>query len=104
MHKPLAAALLCLALFACPKAVPTTVMGSDDESMDRYAAQLEEFRTREEPSCGEVCGIKSKVCDISQAVCGIASKSTERDDFQRKCITAQEDCATFSEKCAGCSN
>jgi hypothetical protein len=99
----LPAALLSLCLFACPKASTSTVMGSDDEQMDRYASQLEEIRTRGEVSCPDACSLKSKVCDISTSACAIASKAADRDDFQKKCVTSQEDCASFSEKCSSCS-
>jgi hypothetical protein len=99
----LPAALLSLCLFACPKATTGTVMGSDDEQMDRYASQLEEIRTRGEVSCDEACPLKKKVCDISEATCAIANKAADRDDFQKKCVTSQEDCASLSEKCSGCS-
>lgn len=104
MRSILAAAFVSLALFACPKSTGTTVLGSDDEQMDRYAAQLEEIRTRGEVTCADACSLKAKVCDLSQAACAIAAKATDRDDFQKKCVTAHEDCASFSEKCAACSN
>lgn len=104
MRSILLAALMSVALFACPKSTGTTVMGSDDEQMDRYAAQLEEIRTRGEVTCTDACSLKGKVCDISKAACAIASKVADRDDFQKKCVTSQEDCASFSEKCAACSN
>lgn len=99
----LPAALLSLCLLACPKSTTGTVMGSDDEQMDRYASQLEEIRTRGEVSCQDACSLKKKVCDLSEAACAIAGKAADRDDFQKKCVTAQEDCASFSEKCSSCS-
>jgi hypothetical protein len=63
----LPAALLSLFLFACPKATTSTVTGSEDEQMDRYASQLEEIRTRGEVACPDACPLKKKVCDISEA-------------------------------------
>jgi hypothetical protein len=96
--------LLSLVLFACPKSTGNTVLGSDDEQMDRYAAQLEEIRTRGEVTCADACSLKAKVCDISNSACAIATKASDRDDFQKKCITAQEECASFGEKCAACAN
>lgn len=103
MRTILAAAALSLCLFACPKSTTSTVMGSDDEQMDRYAAQLEEIRTRGEVTCADACSLKAKVCDISKSACAIATKASDRDDFQKKCIMSQEECASFSEKCAGCN-
>ncbi|GMU61607.1 MAG: hypothetical protein IT380_11695 [Myxococcales bacterium] len=103
MRTALAAGLLSLCLFACPKGPTTTVMGSDDEQMDRYASQLEEIRTRGEVDCKDACSLKGKVCDISSAACAIAGKNADRDDFQKKCVTSQEDCASFNEKCSTCS-
>ncbi|MEW5742019.1 MAG: hypothetical protein AB1938_24100 [Myxococcota bacterium] len=97
------AGLLSLWLLACPKGPTTTVSGSDDEQMDRYASQLEEIRTRGEVECKDACSLKSKVCDISTAVCAIAAKNADREDFQKKCVTSQEECASFSEKCSSCS-
>jgi hypothetical protein len=88
---------------ACPKAVTTTVMGSDDEMMDQYSAQLEELRTRTDLKCEETCSLKKKVCSISDNVCEIAGKSESRNDFQKRCVTSQEDCARFNENCSTCT-
>jgi hypothetical protein len=103
MRTPLAAGLLSLCLLACPKAPTSTVIGSDDEQMDRYASQLEEIRTRGEVDCKDACSLKAEVCDISSAACSIAGKNADRDDFQKKCVMSQEECAAFSEKCSSCS-
>lgn len=94
---------LCLlfALSACPKEVPTNVAGTDDEQMDRLSAQLEELRTRE-VTCPTWCDLKGKVCGLSQSVCEVSARQSERQDFQRKCITGQEDCARFNDGCSTC--
>lgn len=104
MRSALAAGFLSLCLFACPKNTGTTVLGTEDEQMDQFAAQLEEIRTRGEVTCDDACKLKGKVCDISKAACAIAAKHADRDDFQKKCVTAQEECAQYSEKCSSCSN
>lgn len=93
--------LLALALTACPKKVAdTNVAGTDDEQMDQYAAQLEELRTREGLKPSDYCSLKGKVCDISKTVCDIAGKHADRDDFQKRCVASQEDCAHFNEGCS----
>lgn len=92
------AALLC----GCPKNVPTTLAGSDDEQMDTLAAQLEEIRTRTNLQCADSCSLKDKVCDLSKRVCELAGKAPDRADFQKKCVASQEDCAHFNESCASC--
>ena len=96
------ATVLCLA--GCPKNVPENVAGSEDEQMDRYSAQLEEQRTRsaQDMKCDDWCGEKDKVCKISRSVCDIAAKKSERNDFQSKCIAAQEDCAKYTDNCSTC--
>lgn len=93
-----------LALAGCPKNVPENVSGNDDERMDQYSAQLEELRARsaQDMKCDDWCGMKSNVCGISGKVCDIAGKKTERNDFQGKCVAAQEDCARFTDSCSSC--
>ncbi len=98
--------LLALALSACPKKVDgANVAGTDDEQMDQFSAQLEELRTRQGLKCNDFCSLKSKVCDISKTVCDIAGKHGDRDDFQKRCVASQEDCAHFNEGCSagGCN-
>ena len=46
MRSLLAAAFVSVVLLACPRSSGSTVMGSDDEQMDRDSAQLEELRSR----------------------------------------------------------
>jgi hypothetical protein len=98
--------LLASALFAaCPKKVNTEVLGSDDEQMDKYGAQLEELRTRVEaqpPKCNEWCSLSQRACDISKNLCEIAGRHADRNDMQQRCVTSQEDCARFNDSCAGC--
>jgi hypothetical protein len=100
-------ALACaavLALSGCPKNVPENVAGTEDEQMDRYSAQLEEIRTRsaQDMKCDDWCRDKGRVCDISKSVCDVASKRSDRNDFQSKCVAAQEDCARFNDSCSSC--
>ena len=89
---------------ACPKNVPDNVAGTEDEQMDRYGAELEEARTRsaQDMKCDDWCGMQGKVCSTSQKVCDIANRKAERNDFQSKCVAAQEDCARFSDSCSSC--
>ncbi len=98
------ACAVVLSLAACPKNVPDNVAGSEDEQMDRYAAQLEEVRTRsaQDMKCDDWCGMKGKTCDTAKAVCDLSAKKTERADFQSKCVAAQEDCARFTDSCSSC--
>ncbi len=97
------ALLVCVALLGCPKNIPTTVAGSDDEQMDQYSSQLEEYRTKSDLSCADSCDAKKKVCGVSAKVCELSGKATDRQDFQSRCVGSQEDCARFSETCASCS-
>lgn len=91
----------CCALFACPKAVPENVAGTDDEQMDSYAAQLEEVKTKE-VSCANACQVQAQACGLSQKACEIAGRKADRADFQTRCVAAQEACAASSDKCATC--
>lgn len=93
--------VLCAALFACPKAVPENVAGSDDEQMDSFAAQLEEVKTRE-VTCTDACKVQGQACGLSNKVCEISGRKADRADFQTRCVSAQEACAAFSDKCASC--
>ncbi|MBX7098469.1 MAG: hypothetical protein K1X89_12200 [Myxococcaceae bacterium] len=96
---PLAALLLA----ACPKATPVNVAGTDDEQMDQLSAQLEEVKSRQDVSCQDACGMKSKVSSLSSAVCELAGKHTDRDDFQKHCISAQEELAKLNDSCSSCN-
>jgi outer membrane murein-binding lipoprotein Lpp len=102
----LAGALVTLALSAllvgCPKHVPVTVAGTDDEKMDQYSAQLEELKSRTDVQCSDYCSLKSKACSLSTNVCEISGRLADRADFQKKCVTAQEECARFNESCSTC--
>jgi hypothetical protein len=86
----------------CPKNVTTTISGNDDEQMDQYSAQIEELKTRTDLSCSDFCSLKSKSCGLSKSVCDIAGRLEDRADFQKKCVTAQEECARFNESCSTC--
>lgn len=100
----LPALALSLLLLGCPKNTPvTTLGGTDDEQMDAYAAQLEELHTRTNPQCSDWCSQKGKVCDMSKAVCEIAARHADRQDFQKKCVASQEECAHYNEACSSCS-
>lgn len=92
-----------LALFACPKTVVTNVSGSDDEMMDQYAAQIEELKTKTDLKCDDFCSLKTKACAVSKGACEISGRHAGREDFQKRCVTAQEECARFSESCTSCS-
>lgn len=97
------ALLLSIAgLTGCPKTTTTTVAGTDDEMIDQLSAQLEELRTRSDLTCKDFCQVKDKACGLSKQTCDIAGKAPDRADFQKKCVTSQEDCAKFGESCSGC--
>ena len=98
----LVAALACVT-FSCVKVTASTVTGTDDEQMDMFASQLEELRTRQDLKCDEWCKLKDKACGYSKSSCEIAARHTDRDDFQKRCVTSQEDCAKFIEGCASCA-
>ncbi|MBL8917599.1 MAG: hypothetical protein JNJ54_01965 [Myxococcaceae bacterium] len=103
MLRLISALALTFALLAgCPKQTTTTVAGSDDEMIDQLSAQLEELRTRGDLTCKDFCQVKEKACALSKQTCDIAAKAPDRNDFQKKCVTSQEDCAKFGESCAGC--
>jgi hypothetical protein len=102
MNRAFLVAALAAALFACPKETPTNLAGTDDEQMDSFASQLEELRTRQDLKCEEWCTLKDKACGLSTKSCEIAGKHTDREDFQKRCVVSQEDCAKFIEGCASC--
>lgn len=100
-------ALLCAALLfcACPKNVAPHVSGTADERMDLFQSQLEEARSKAsggELQCADQCALKDTVCGLKDRVCDLAGSEAARDDFQKRCIAAQEDCARFNDACAGC--
>lgn len=98
----LAVSFALATLPGCPKQTTTTVAGTDDEKVDQLSAQLEELRTRTDLSCTDFCSVKEKACGLSRQTCDIATKAPERNDFQQKCVTSQEDCARFGESCSSC--
>ncbi len=93
---------IALGFLACPKETPTNLAGTDDEQMDTFASQLEELRSRQVLKCDEWCSLKDKGCGLSKTSCEIAAKHADRDDFQKRCVASQEDCAKFIEGCASC--
>ena len=104
MKKILALVFFGVALVGCPKRTATTVSGTDEEMLDRYASRLEELRVSvqaESPSCDDVCSMRSEVCDIAQKVCEIAQRNPDRGT--ERCVAANEDCARFNDSCASCS-
>lgn len=103
MKKLFLFAFAALALSACPKRTETTIAGTDEEQLDRYAARLEELRTRtqsEAPSCSDTCSMAREACDIAKKVCDIAVRVPDRG--QERCVAANEDCAHFNDSCASC--
>ena len=99
----LAALAASMLLLACPKTTGgPNLGGSDDEKMDMLSAQLEEYRTKTEPGCNETCELKSKVCKLSDTACEIAGRNADRAEYQKRCVTAQEECARFNEACSTC--
>ncbi len=97
-------AALALLSLACPKSNPSNLAGNDDELMDTNASQLEELRSRQDLSCTNWCSLKDKACGLSKSSCDVAGRHTDRDDFQKRCVASQEDCAKFIEGCAGCGH
>lgn len=92
-------------LLGCPKSTASNVSGNADEQMDGYSSQLEELRTRASASdlkCADWCSLKDKVCGLRDRVCDLAGTQSGRDDFQKRCVTAQEDCARFNDSCSSC--
>jgi hypothetical protein len=97
------AAAVSLALFACSKSNPgPSLGGSDDEKMDTIAAKLEEYKTKTSTECGETCSLKDKICGLSATACEIAGQHQDRAEYQKHCVTAQEECARFNESCSTC--
>ena len=98
-----AALAASMILLACPKnAGGPNLGGSDDEKMDHLAAQLEEYGTKANADCTETCNLKTKICKISEDACEIAGRNTDRTEYQKRCVTAQEECARFNESCSTC--
>ena len=95
-------AALALSSLACPKASPTNLAGTDDEQMDGFTSQLEELRSRQDLKCDSWCSLKTKACGLSKSTCDLAGRQTDREDFQKRCVASQEDCAKFIEGCASC--
>lgn len=99
-----AAAALSIVLLACPKAPPpTTLGGTDEENADHLSSQLEEFHTKTDLQCDDWCSLKSKVCGVSKNLCDLSGRHADREDFQKKCVTGQEECARYNEGCSSCS-
>ena len=99
----LASLAASIILLACPKSTGgPNLGGSDEEKMDSIAAQLEEYGTKATTECGETCDLKTKICKLSETACEIAGRSADRADYQKRCVTAQEECARFNEACSTC--
>ena len=96
---------LCLALTGCPKKAPLNVTGSDDDLLDQYSAQLEELRVSAQSgsaNCEASRGRAVKVCDLSRNICQVGRRLKDRPDVEKKCVSAQEDCAQFNDRAAHC--
>jgi hypothetical protein len=89
-------------LVACPKNASTSVSGSADDTMDAYAAKLEELQSQQNVNCAATCETKQQTCALSERICQVASESTNRLDFQKRCVASQESCALNGERCANC--
>ena len=99
----LASLAAALFLLACPKSTGgPNLGGSDEEKMDGLAAQLEEYGTKTNTECGQTCDLKTRVCRLSETACEIAGRNADRADYQKRCVTAQEECARFNEACSTC--
>ena len=90
-------------LLACPKSAPgPNLGGSDHERMDSLASQFEEYGSKSVTDCSETCNLKPKICQLSEQVCEIPARNTDRPEYQKRCIGAQEECARFNEACSAC--
>lgn len=99
----LASLAASMILLACPKSTGgPNLGGSDDEKMDMLASQLEEYRTKSTTECSETCELKTKVCKLSDTTCEIAGRSADRAEYQKRCVSSQEECARFNEACSSC--
>lgn len=103
MKRLLLTAALTLGLLGCPKSTPGNISGTDDEQMDTIGSKLEELRTREGLKCDEWCSLKDKACGLSKQSCDIAGRHADREEFQKRCVASQEDCAKFIEGCSSCT-
>jgi hypothetical protein len=102
MNRLALALVLSAFCLACPKSTGTNVAGTDDEQMDSFTAQLDELHSRQDLGCGNWCSLKDKACGLSKSTCDMAGKHNDREDFQKRCVASQEDCAKFTEGCASC--
>lgn len=103
MNRLVLSLFAALTLFACPKSTPGPQLGgSDDQKMDSIAAQLEELSTRTNTECSDTCSIKTRVCNLSDTACEVAGRNTDRAEYQKRCVSAQEACAKFNESCSAC--
>ena len=101
----LLALLMAVPLFGCPRNVPETVAGSDDDMLDHYGAKHEELRARSrapELDCEDRCKIALEGCELGRRICEVASRNENRVDMQRRCTEAQEECSSFNDGCARC--
>lgn len=97
--RPLLPLLVAACLLGCPRRAPTAVAGSADAQMDSWSAELEELRSRAAEGAAP-CPLAERACGVAPQVCGLASQQAEREDFQRRCGTAQEDCAQLRDACS----
>jgi hypothetical protein len=89
-------------LVACPKNASTSVSGSADDTMDAFAAKLEEIQSQRNVNCAATCKTKQQTCALSEHICQVASDATNRLDFQKRCVASQESCALIGERCDNC--
>jgi hypothetical protein len=100
----LSLAVLCITLLGCPKAAPGMGVGANDnETLDTWAAQLEELKTRPTEKCADWCGTKPRVCELAKSICELAGRHAGSDEFQKRCVAGNEDCARYNDGCTNCS-
>lgn len=105
--KLLAPALVAALLLAtgCPRNLAPGNPASDEDQAERVQSQLEEIRARvqaEPPTCPAWCELAKKTCDLSAQACALSGRHPDRLDYQKRCISSQEDCARFNDQCSRC--
>ena len=57
----------------------------------------------EDPSkCEDLCSLATSICGIKEKLCNIADEHVGREEYQRLCREAKQDCGAARESCIDC--
>lgn len=93
-------------VWACHHHPPTSIAAADSDRIAQDAARLAELRKKLDAgnlSCDDTCKLATEGCEITRSTCALAERNRDQEDFQQRCASANDDCASFNSACAHCA-